>query len=159
MTFVDSKPVRLATLLGRLQALCDTGFALAIHIRLTRPTLLYTTYDPAWSDYYSEHGFMLVDPVVHFGLTDTGRVIWADMAAQDSEGVLVKAREFGLHHGWTYALGHSNSKTIAGLTRSDRAHTEAEMDEIEAILDEMHVLTEDFTDWPSDVQLAARGLI
>lgn len=159
MTRVDGKCDRLATLLGRLQALCDTGFALAIHIRLTRPTLMFQTYDRAWSDHYSEHGYMLVDPVVHFGLTETGRVTWDEMTDRDSEGVLVKAKEFGLHHGWTYALGQASSKTIAGLTRSDRRHTEAEMDEIEAIMDEMHALTEDFRNWPPAEQEAARHLM
>lgn len=56
---------RVAGLLDRLRTYCDTGFALAIHIRYTRPSLLYRTYDQAWIDHYSEKGFMLTDPVVH----------------------------------------------------------------------------------------------
>jgi len=46
--------------LTQLRALCDSGFALAIHIRYTRPTILYRTYDQAWIDHYSERGFMLI---------------------------------------------------------------------------------------------------
>ena len=132
----------LAGELGRLRAYCDSGFALAIHIRLTRPTLLYQTYAQDWSDHYSEKGYMLSDPVVHWGLTQTGRVVWDSLAGQDPEGVLTAAKRFGLHHGWSYATGVAGDKTIAGLTRSDRAHTEAEVAEICQIVDSIHALTE-----------------
>ena len=40
---------RVAGLLDRLRAYCDTGFALAIHIRYTRPSLLYRTMPRAGS--------------------------------------------------------------------------------------------------------------
>ena len=149
----------LALHLGRLRALCDSGFALAIHIRLTRPGLMYQTYDQAWSDHYSENGYMLSDPVVHFGLTQTGMVRWDDLADQDLVGVLRKAREFGLFNGWTYALGPANSRTIAGMTRSDRAHDAAEVAEIRAIVEDIHALTEDLASGPAAERDRARHLV
>lgn len=159
MTRESSNCDTLASLLSRLRGYCDSGFALAIHIRLTRPTLMFQTYDQAWSDHYSENGYMLSDPVVHFGLTQRGRVIWDDLAEQDTEGVLRAAKRFGLHHGWTYATGKPNSKTIAGMTRSDRAMTPAEMAEVEEIVEALHGLTEDFSDWPASEQESARKLL
>ncbi len=60
-----SKVVKISDALDRIGQICDTGFALAVHIRFTRPTLLYRTYDQAWIDHYSENGMMLTDPVVN----------------------------------------------------------------------------------------------
>lgn len=159
MVTTSSKSDTLARLLGRLADLCDSGFALAIHIRLTRPSLLFQTYDSAWSDHYSVNGYMLSDPVVHFGLTRNGRVAWDALTDQDSAGVLKAARDFGLYNGWTYATGQASSKTIAGMTRSDRGHDAAEIAEIEAIVEEIHALTEDFADWPAAEQERVRRLI
>lgn len=138
--------------------MCDTGFALAIHIRLTAPTLLYQTYAEAWAEHYSIKGYMLSDPVVHWGLTHTGRVVWDTLTDVDPEGVIASAVSFGLTHGWTYGVGPAGSRTIAGLTRSDRAHTAEEVVEIEAIVDDLHAITEGFDDLPKDVQDRLRRL-
>ena len=136
--------------LSRLRDLCDTGFALAIHIRLTAPTLLYQTYAQDWAEHYSTKGYMLSDPVVHWGLTHTGRVEWHTLTDVDPEGVIAAAVSFGLTHGWTYAVGPANSRTIAGLTRSGRAHTAEEVAEIQAIVDDLHAITEGFDDFPKN---------
>lgn len=144
--------------LSRLGALCDTGFALAIHIRLTSPTLLYQTYSQDWAEHYSIKGYMLSDPVVHWGLSNTGRVVWDTLTGVDPEGVIAAAVSFGLTHGWTYAVGPANSRTIAGLTRSGRAHTAEEVAEIQAIVDDLHSLTDHFDDFTKDVQDKLRRL-
>lgn len=148
----------LAGLLQRLGQSCDSGYALAVHIRLTRPTLLFQTYDAAWSDHYSVNGYMLFDPVVHWGMTQTGSIAWANLRDQDPQGVLQAAEDFGLYNGWCFAIDHGGSRTIAGLTRSDRAHSAAEMEEIREIVGEIHRLTMDFDQWPPEEQEAARAL-
>ena len=148
----------VAGCLWRLDDFCDTGYALAIHIRMTSPTLLYQTYAQAWSEHYSVKGYMLSDPVVHWGLTHTGRVIWASLTEKDPEGVLSAAESFGLTHGWTYATGAAGSRTIAGLTRSARSHTDAEVAEIIAIVEDLHSVTDGFDDFPVGVQDRLRRL-
>ncbi len=152
------KATEVALYLGRLSALCDSGFALAIHIRLTAPTLLYQTYSQAWAEHYSTKGYMLSDPVVHWGLTHTGRVEWNSLKGEDPEGVIAAAISHGLTHGWTYAVGPITSRTIAGLTRSGRKHTEAEVAEIQAIVDDLHAITDGFDDLAKDVQDKLRRL-
>lgn len=141
----------IATALHRLGGLCDTGFALAIHIRLTAPSLLYQTYSQDWADHYSTKGYMLSDPVVHWGLTHTGRVDWANLTDVDPEGVIPAAVSFGLTHGWTYATGPANSRTIAGMTRSGRSHDAAEIAEIQTIVDNIHAATEGIEHFPHDL--------
>jgi len=154
MTKADSVSERLA----RLRALCDSGFALAVHIRYTRPTILYRTYDQAWIDHYSERGFMLSDPVVHWGLTHTGAVNWADLADQDPQGVISDALAHGLHNGWTYAVGPQTSRTIAGITKTGPDFTVAERAEISQIVNEVHDLTEGFESVSPETQAALLAL-
>lgn len=158
MTDHDDVTTQIARHLTKLGKLCDTGFALASHIRLTAPTLLYQTYTQEWADHYSTNGYMLSDPVVRWGLTHTGRVEWATLSGEDPEGVIAAAISFGLTHGWTYAVGPITSRTIAGLTRSARVHTAAEVAEIEAIVNDVHEMTAHFEEFPRKVQDKLRRL-
>lgn len=155
----DAKKVtEIATHLHHLKQICDSGYALAIHIRYTRPSLLYRSYHQEWIDHYSERGFMLTDPVVHWGLGHIGSINWADLASQDSEGVLTAALAHGLHNGWTYATGPATTRTIAGLTKTGADFSAAERGEIIRIVDDLHALTEGFDDMPAEVQEELRGL-
>lgn len=152
------KEEAVGKLLLQLSAICDTGFALAIHIRYTRPSLLYRTYAQEWIEHYSERGYMLSDPVVHWGLTNIGTVEWADMAEQDTAGVLVDAVAHGLTNGWTFSFGPATSRTIAGLTKSGASFTDADRARIIRIVEEIHALTEGIEAFPANTQNALREL-
>lgn len=141
----------------RLAELCDSGFAVAIHIRFTRPSLLFRTYAADWIDYYNEKSFMLVDPTVRWGLTHVGSIEWASLADDDPDGVLRAAREFGLENGWTYATGPATSRSLASMARST-PFTDAQYDEIREIIDNIHDLTEGFDQLPAETQSAYRAI-
>ena len=158
MAVGTGKPQAVAQLLGRLRALCDTGFAVAVHIRYTRPALLYQTYARKWADQYSEKGYMLSDPVVHWGLTNTGWVEWATLQDRDPVGVIADAVAHGLNNGWTYSVGQPSSRTIAGLPRSGQPFSATERSELAGIVDEIHALTEGFETFPAAEQEALRNL-
>ena len=143
---------------GQISAMCDTGFALAIHIRYTRPSLLYRTYQQPWIDHYSEKGFMLTDPVVHWGLMNTGLVWWDDLANQDPAGVLRDAKLFGLHNGWTYSMGEAASRTITGITRSGPAFTDTEVETIIGLTHEVHAVTTGIENFSPEVMDALRAI-
>jgi LuxR family transcriptional regulator len=130
----------VAQLLGKLGSVCNRGYALAAHIRYTRPTHLYQAYDQAWVDHYSEKGYMLADPTVHWGLAHVGAVDWADLVARDPEGIIAAAERHGLLNGWTYAVGDAASRTIASMTR-DVAFDAAQKARCMAIIDEIHART------------------
>lgn len=158
MATPDQRVEIVARALSGLGALCDRGFALAVHIRLIRPTLLYQTYAEAWADHYSMKGYMLTDPVVRWGLEQTGRVIWADLADQDPAGVLKDAVAFGLTNGWTYSTGPASSRTISGTPKSGADFTTAQRDEICRLVDAIHDATEGYDHFPAPVQQALRDL-
>jgi LuxR family transcriptional regulator, quorum-sensing system regulator SdiA len=158
MATPDQRVQTIAAALTGLGALCDTGFALAVHIRLIRPTLLYQTYSDAWSDHYSMKGYMLTDPVVGWGLQQPGRVIWADLQGQDPAGVFRDAVQFGLTNGWTYSTGPASSRTISGATKSGSDFTTAQRDEICRLVDVIHETSAGFDQFPAPVQQALRDL-
>lgn len=158
MTRLASKDTQVAQLLGDLARFCNRGFALAVHIRLTRPTLLYQTYDRAWSDTYSERGYMLSDPVVHWGLVNSGWVEWESLLDQDPAGVITAAKEHGLSNGWTYSVGSASSRTIAGLPRDGAPFSQQERDHMARIVDAIHTATEGFETFPADLQDRLRHL-
>jgi LuxR family transcriptional regulator, quorum-sensing system regulator SdiA len=145
-------------LLGKIAVLCDTGYLLAAQIRYTRPSLMYRTYPQAWIDYYSEQGYMMSDPVVHWGLTHTGVVLWSELTGQDPEGVVAAAGSYGLNNGWTYATGPSTGRTIASMTKSGADFTAAQQADIIALVDQVHALTVDFDQLPTATQEALRAL-
>jgi LuxR family transcriptional regulator len=137
-----TKITEVTDLLRRLAQYCDTGFALAVHIRYTRPSFLFQTYSQDWIDFYSENGLMLVDPVVRWGLRNTGMIAWDTITDADEAKVLEHAREFGLENGISLAIGPGNSRTIAGLTRSGAPFSESDIQEMTEIVTAIHDATE-----------------
>jgi LuxR family transcriptional regulator len=149
---------KIADLLGEMKSACDSGFALAAHVRYTRPTLLYQTYSQDWADHYSEKGFMLSDPTVHWGLSNVGAVDWDALSGQDPEGVIAAARSYGLTNGWTYSVGAATSRSLASMT-SSAGFSDAQRGRIRAIIDEVHALTDSFDTFTPAQQDKLRHLI
>ncbi|GAA0301375.1 autoinducer binding domain-containing protein [Rhodovulum strictum] len=133
---------KVAELLSRMDQVCDTGFALAIHIRFTRPLLLYQSYHRAWSDFYSENGLMLTDPVVRWGLENTGVLLWDDPELDDPADVVALARKHGLRNGVTVSTGARASRTISGHTRSTGPFTADEIAHLQCLVETVHEVTE-----------------
>lgn len=158
MDFFSDKQAAISAHLSKFKTICDRGFALAVHFRYTRPTLLYQTYNQDWTDLYSEKGYILSDPVVGWGLSNTGWVEWASLTAHDPVGVIADAVAHGLTNGWTYATGPSSSRTLAGLSRSGAPFSAVERAEMARMVDDIHELTEGFETFPHDLQVRLRGL-
>ncbi|MBC7479854.1 MAG: autoinducer binding domain-containing protein [Pseudorhodobacter sp.] len=157
MIDVSRRDIAAALLLSQLATICDRGFALAVHIRYTRPTLLYQTYARDWGDHYSEKGYMMVDPTVHWGLANTGAIDWSDLVPQDTSGVIAAAQAYGLTNGWTYAVGPATSRSLGSLTSSQPFPPEAHA-RCCAIIDQIHALTEGFDSLAPDLQDRLRTL-
>ncbi|SIO03791.1 LuxR family transcriptional regulator [Rhodovulum sp. ES.010] len=136
------RATKVAELLSTLDGRCDTGFALAIHIRYTRPLLLYQSYSREWSDLYSERGLMLLDPVVRWGLAHNGVLFWDDPELEDPAGIVALARAHGLTNGVTLSVGPPGSRTISGHTRSQGPYMPDEIEELRCLVETVHEVTE-----------------
>jgi LuxR family transcriptional regulator, quorum-sensing system regulator SdiA len=132
---------------GKLKALgqlCDTGYLLAMHIRYTRPTMMFTTYPQNWLEHYGEKGMMMVDPVVLWAMGeagDEGVAFWDDLAGNDPAGVIAGSAAHGLHNGMSFAIGPIASRTIGSITKS-RPFTPEETAAAEMLVKEIHGLTD-----------------
>jgi LuxR family transcriptional regulator, quorum-sensing system regulator SdiA len=128
--------------LHHLSLFAPAGYFVGLHIRFTAPLFTFQTYDQAWIDHYTENGFVLRDPMTAWGFSTTGTIRWSDPRLPDPFGLFNEAARFGLVHGVTMACGPIKSRTIASFSRSDREHTDAEIEAITDIVHRLHDMTE-----------------
>ena len=102
-----------------LEAQSPAGFAIAFHIRFTRPDFLFQTYSKTWTDIYSQSGFVMHDPIVRWGFENTGAIRWSML--DDPVGVLEKARPHGLVYGFACAVENGGTRSVAGFARAGLA--------------------------------------
>lgn len=133
--------VNILASLSRLDKLCKSGYAIALHIRFTTPKFLFQTYDREWMKIYSEQGLVLKDPTVSWGFSNTGVMQWDRLVDIDESGVLEQAKQYGLKHGFTFAVDLDESKSIASFARHDRNFSKSEVAEISDIILGLHNYT------------------
>jgi len=138
---VSERSELVAALLEELDHRSPAGFAIALHVRFTRPTFLFQSYPKRWMDHYAAGGLMLRDPTVHWGFHNVGHIRWTDLERIDGAGVIDQARDFGIMYGVAVSIVRMASRSIASCSRSDREYTDVEMGELEALLVELHDLT------------------
>jgi len=130
-------------ILGELGSLSPAGYAIGLHIKLTAPKFLIQTYSRDWTEYYATHRMLQRDPTLYWAMTNIGSIRWADLADEDTSGVLTAAADHGLAFGLVVAVGAPGSKSLANLARNDRAFTDAEIDKITPLVNQLHTRTAD----------------
>jgi len=117
---------RIKDILVNVEELSPKGFAIAFHIRLTAPDFLFQTYPKDWIDTYSEKGFVMVDPIVRWGFSNTGVMRWSGLADLDDHKVLEQSLAYGMNYGVALATETGSRRSGAGIAREDRECTAAE---------------------------------
>lgn len=128
--------------LQTLGELAPAGYFLGLHIRFTSPLMSFTTYDPAWTEHYTNNGYVLRDPMTAWGFCTTGSTRWSNKKIPDPFGIFKEAASYGLRYGVTISCGPISSRTIASLARADREFLDEEIDQIEQIVFRLHDITE-----------------
>jgi LuxR family transcriptional regulator len=124
--------------LARLSDLSPKGYAQGLHIRYAAAHLMFQTYDPRWTETYTENGYMLADPTVFWGFGNEGARRWSEVGLPDQHGILDQARSFGLNYGVVVSCGPISSRTIGGFAREDREFTDDEINVIQAVVRALH---------------------
>lgn len=124
--------------LAQLSDLAPKGFALGLHIRFAAAHLMIQTYDPRWTEKYTEGGFMMADPTVFWGFGNDGAIRWSEIDLPDNLGVLRQAASYGLKYGVAVSTGATASRTLGGFARDDREFTDDEISQIVALVDTLH---------------------
>lgn len=128
--------------LKRLEAMSPGGFFFALHIRFALPLLHHQSYDPAWTDRYTEEGYALRDPIIAWGFSTTGTARWSEITIPDPFDILGQAREYGMIYGFAVSCGPIKSRTIASAARSDREFTDEEIEAFAQVIRHLHDATE-----------------
>jgi len=137
-----SRQIGLGVELRELQALAPAGYAVALHIRFAAATMTFQTYPQDWLDRYTEQGYALRDPIIAWGLGNTGAARWSELGIPDPFGILTEAAEFGMTYGIAVSCGKMSSRTIGGVARGDREYTDAEIEQVKTVINRLHALTE-----------------
>jgi len=128
--------------LRALDPLAPKGYNIGLHIRFTSPLMTFQSYDPGWLSHYTEHGYVLRDPMVAWGFSTTGATRWSESGIPDPFGILSEAARFGLKFGVTISCGPISSRTIASMARADREFEDAEIERAKEIVHRLHDMTE-----------------
>ncbi|MBV7380554.1 helix-turn-helix transcriptional regulator [Maritimibacter dapengensis] len=124
--------------LAQLSDLAPRGYALGLHIRFAAAHLMIQTYDPRWTQRYTENGYMLADPMVFWGFGNNGTIRWSEIDLPDPHNIMGQAADFGLKFGIAVTTGPTSSRTIGGFARGDREFTDGEMEKIQALVEKLH---------------------
>lgn len=128
-------------LLAEMDRIAQQGYTIALHIEFSQPRFLFQTYDPAWSDLYTDRGFILQDPTVHWALQNLGSVRWSEIDLPDPAGVFAEAAKFGLKYGVCVSIQTDGSHSLANCAHSKREYTRDEISLITEVVENLHAET------------------
>lgn len=128
--------------LNDLEQLSPVGYSAGLHIRFASPLYFRSTYPKPWRDLYAAHNYALRDPLVFWGISNTGHIRWSEITLPDPFGIMDRARAHGLVYGAVAATGRITSRSIVGLARDDREFTDAELNDIGALTAGLHDVAE-----------------
>ncbi len=137
-----SKRSGVSAELVRLGTYAPEGYFVGLHIRFATPLMDFKTYPQAWTDHYTEQAYALRDPIIAWGFGKIGTARWSNLGIPDTFGILTEAATYGLKYGVAISFGPISSRTIGGVSRSDREYTDDEIDAVQNIIQRLHDVTE-----------------
>jgi LuxR family transcriptional regulator, quorum-sensing system regulator SdiA len=129
----------ITMLLERLDQLAPMGYTVGLHIRFATPLIYRSSYPTAWVDHYNSHSYYLRDPLVFWGVGVEGTTRWSSIPLPDPFGVMKKAASHGLKYGAVSSYGPITSRSIVGISRSDREFDDAELSSLKELTIQLHI--------------------
>lgn len=152
------KRASVAALLHDLDERSPAGCAIGLHISFTTPRYMFQSYPKRWMDGYSALGLLVLDPTIHWGMNNVGWILWRDLEAIDTHGVLERAKDHGILNGVTVSLLAGGSRSIASFARSDRDYDPSEIADLELAFADLHEATANVDALTDADRLALRDL-
>jgi LuxR family transcriptional regulator, quorum-sensing system regulator SdiA len=134
-----SEKKSITVLLERLDQLAPMGFTVGLHIRFATPLIYKSSYPAPWVDYYNSHSYYLRDPLVFWGVGVEGTTRWSSIPLPDPFGVMKKAAGYGLNYGAVSSYGPITSRSIVGISRSDREFEDDELARLKELTIQLHI--------------------
>ena len=125
-----------------LSELAPAGFYIALRVGFAFPLEERNALPPAWVEHYTRNRFMLHDPVIRWIYGNTGAIRWGAIDLADQMRVLDQAKAFGLRYGVAVACFDGNQegqRSFGSFARPDREYTDAEMSQLLAYVEQLHL--------------------
>lgn len=113
--------------------LAPAGHYVAIRISFIFPVLERNCLPDGWVREYTASGFLVQDPAMCWAHKNQGCVRTRELVANDVQGVLEVAKNYGLNHGAVVCCvdpGERGERSFGFFFRSDRDYTDAELDQL-----------------------------
>ncbi len=133
----------MARLIGPddLAEIAPAGYYIALRVGFAFPMEEVNALPCAWVEHYTNHRFMLHDPVIRWAYANTGAIRWGEIRLDDPLRILQQARNFGLQYGVTICCFDGNregQRSFASFMRADREFTDAEINLLSVYLKRRH---------------------
>ena len=115
------------------------GHYVALRVGFAFPMAEQNTFPPEWIEIYTQHGFMLHDPVLKWFYDNSGCVRWSEIDLPDPRKILAQAEIFGLKYGVAVSCEDDDGglRSFGTFAREDR---EFNTDEIRFLCDAVDAL-------------------
>ncbi len=124
-------------LLGVLDEMSVSGFAIGVGFENSEPKWAHSTYSTDWVNHYVKENLMLSDPTILHGQMNIGHLSWAQLEARyPDNAVFSEARRFGLSEGNTISVKIAGSTTVASC--SGPLWTDIEIKNAKAAISGLH---------------------
>tara|TARA_R110002051_G_scaffold14460_6_gene46842 strand:- start:8186 stop:8794 length:609 start_codon:yes stop_codon:yes gene_type:complete len=124
-----------------VQALAPAGHYIALRIGFAFPVEEVNALPADWVDHYTQHRFMLFDPIIRWAYGNVGMERWSNLAQDDPRKVIAQAQTFGLRFGAVVSVFDGNpegQRSFGSFARSDREFTELEMRVLQTYVSRRH---------------------
>ncbi len=133
----------MSSLLGPddIGQLAPSGYYIALRIGFAFPLEEINQLPPKWIEHYTNHRFMLFDPVVRWAYSHVGSCRWSALPLDDPKKIVAQAQTFGLRYGVTISIFDGSAdgqRSFASFARSDREFTDLEVKLLKAYLLRRH---------------------
>jgi LuxR family transcriptional regulator, quorum-sensing system regulator SdiA len=122
--------------------LSPAGFYIALRIGFAFPLAEHNALPAAWVDHYTQHNFMLADPVMRWLYGNSGHARWSEIQLADPRGVLKAATAHGLKYGVAVCFddpGPKGQRSFGSFARADREFRDDEIQALAAKLEWLHI--------------------
>ena len=113
-----------------VQAIAPAGHYIALRIGFAFPVEEVNALPADWVDHYTQHRFMLFDPVIRWAYSNVGVEKWSNLAHDDPRKVIAQAQSFGLRYGVVVSVFDDNAegqRSFGSFARGDREFSQLEM--------------------------------
>lgn len=125
----------------QLQTIAPSGHYIALRIGFAFPVEEVNALPAEWVEHYTQHRFMLFDPVIRWVYANVGIALWSDLEEDDPRQVLMQAKTFGMRYGVAISVFDGNAegqRSFGSFARDDREFNDLECKLLQAYVTRRH---------------------